>query len=44
MRAYSNAGMYDFAKLRGGVRLETALWERLWERYGNERKDRVLGY
>ena len=27
-----------------GVRTETALWERLWERYGNERTDQALGY
>jgi hypothetical protein len=27
-----------------GARTETALWERLWERYGHERKDQVLGY
>jgi hypothetical protein len=37
-RMPSNASMPDFAV---GIRLETVLWERLWERYGNERTDRA---
>ena len=35
-RMPSNGSMPDFAV---GIRLETVLWERLWERYGHKHTD-----